>query len=156
MPALFLILAFQTANLLTRAQTSVYHDKIIHVHKNGNNTESCLIGQEMRQGKPDQYCKTLEFVASKLHNSGSRNVSIILESQIQLCSAVNFSDHEGLTIQGRSKDTATKLSCKCNKTNSIGISFTRINYLKVYSFTVTHCCGRMNNYTTSLLIFKTV
>jgi hypothetical protein len=126
---------------LIGAQTTVYHDRVIHVHKNGNDSESCLMGQEMRQGKHDQYCKTLEYIEEKLHNSGSRNVTIILESQIKIKSTVNFSNHEDLTIQGRSKDT--KLSCKCNKinTNSIGISFIRISYLKVYNFTIMDCCG---------------
>ena len=65
MLALLLVLAVPTINILS-AQTTVYHDRVIHVHRKGNNTESCLTGQEIRQGKPDQYCKTLEYVADRL------------------------------------------------------------------------------------------
>ena len=132
-------------------KTTVDDDRVIHVHRKGTDNESCLTGQDMRQGKHDQYCKTLEYVVNKLQNSGSRNITIIFESQVKLHSTVNFSDHENLTIRGRSKDT--KLSCICDKTNnSIGISFIRISNLKVYDFTIVKCCGIMNNYTTSLFI----
>ena len=126
--------------------------RVIHIHKKGNDSESCLTGQDIRQGKADQYCKTMKFVAIKLQKSGSRNVTIILESKVQISSAVNFSDHEDLTIQGRSKDI--KLSCICNKPDSdrTGISFIRINYLKVFHLTILQCCGIMNTFTASLFI----
>ncbi len=142
MLALLLMVAMPVLVINTiGAQTVVYHDRVIHIHKKGNDSESCLTGQEMRQGKRDQYCKTLEFVASKLQNGRSRNITIILESQIKIRSTVNFSNHENLTIQGRSKDT--QLSCTCNKTktNGVGISFIRISYLKIYNFTIMDCCG---------------
>ena len=153
MLTLLWILAVPAINLLS-AQASVYHDRVIHVHKKGNNSESCLTGQDMRQGTLNQYCQSMEFIANKLQNSQSRNVTIILESKIQVRSAINFSDHEVLTIQGRSKDT--NLNCNCNNlkadSDSIGISFIHINYLKVYRLTITQCCGITNNYTASLYI----
>ena len=138
------------------ARASVYDNRVIHVHRKGNDSETCLTRQEMRQmqGKPDRYCKTLEFVADKLQNSRSRNVTIILESKIRVNSAINFSDHEVLTIQGRSKDT--NLNCNCNNlkadSNSIGISFIHINYLTVYRLIIIQCCGILNNYIASLFI----
>ena len=79
-------------------KTTVDDDRVIHVHRKGTDSESCLTGQDMRQGKHDQYCKTLEYVVDKLQNSGSRNITIIFESQVKLHSTVNFSDHENLTI----------------------------------------------------------
>ena len=144
----FMILVFPAINLVG-AQSYIYHDRIIHVHKKGNDNESCLTGQEIKQAKSDHCCKTLEYVADNLRNSRSRNVTIILESKIQLSSAVNFSNHELLTVQGRSKYDTVKLSCKCYKTNNIGMSFIRI---KVSNFTIMHCCGIVNNYTASLFI----
>ena len=119
MLTLFWILAVPAIN----AQASVYHNRVIHVHNNGIDNESCLIGQEMRQRKPDhhQYCKTMGFVADKLRNSGSRNVTVILETPISVKKAITFYNHEHLIIQG--KGDSTYLSCNCNKPNSIGISF---------------------------------
>ena len=152
MTMMMLALLWILAVPVISARTSVYDNRVIHVHRKGNYSESCLLGQEIRQlqGKHDRYCKTMEFVANKLQNSGSRNVTIILESQIQVNSAINFSDHDVLTIQGRSKDTG--LSCNCDKSDSIGILFIRITNLKLTRFNILKCCGVMNNYSASVLI----
>ena len=152
--AVLLILAVPTVmDNSVSGKTTVYNDSVIHVHKSGNDNESCLTGQDIRQGKRNQYCETLEFVANKLQNSGSRNVTIILESKIQVSSAVNFSDHEHLTLQGRNKHS-TSLSCRCNKadSDSIGISFIRITNLKINGFSVIYCCGVINNYNAGMFI----
>ena len=151
MLALLWILAVPAINLLS-AQASVYDNRVVHIHKKGNDSESCLTGQDMRQGTLDQYCKTMGFVADKLRSSGSRNVTIILESKIQVSSAINFSDHEILTIQGRSKDT--NLNCRCNKADSdvIGISFIHITKLKLRRLSIMYCCGVMNNYSAGIFI----
>ena len=148
MLTLFWILAVPAIN----AQASVYHNRVIHVHNNGNDNESCLIGLEMRQRKPDrhQYCKTMGFVADKLRNSGSRNVTIILETPISVKKAITFYNHEYLIIQG--KGDSTYLNCNCNKPNSIGISFICITNLKLKGFNIMKCCGVMNNYSASVLI----
>ena len=84
-------------------QVSVYHNRVIHVHmRKGKDSETCLTGHQAG----DQYCKSIEFVASKLQNSRSRNV------------AITFSNHGLLTIQGKDM----YLNCNCNKL--IAYSFT--------------------------------
>ena len=149
MLTLLWILAVPAINLLS-AQATVYHNRVIHVHKKGNDSENCLTGQDMRQGKPGQYCKTMGFVADKLRNSGSRNVTVILETPISVKNAITFNNHEHFTIQG--KGDSTYLNCNCNKPNSIGISFICITNLKLKGFNIMKCCGVMNNYSASVLI----
>ena len=87
MLTLLWILAVPAINLLS-AQASVHHDRVIHVHKKGNDSESCLTGQDMRRGTLYQCCQSMEFIANKLQNNQSRNVTIILESKIQVRSAI--------------------------------------------------------------------
>ena len=147
MLALLLVLAVPVINIsLTSAQTSLYDNSIIHVYKNGNDTESCLSGQEMRQEKLNQYCKALVFVADKLRNSGSRNVTII----VIIKKPIAFNNHIGLTIQGRGK--GTYLNCNCIKANSSGISFVNTKGLELKHFNIMRCCGVINNYNASVLI----
>ena len=146
---LLLVLAVSVSNL--RAKTLSFHDRVIHVHRKGIDGENCLAGWEASQVSPDQYCNSMEFIANKLSNSGSQNVTIILESRIKIKSVITYSNIEFLTIQGRSKDT--DLSCSCYKTNvSIGILFIHIKTLKLKQFNVRRCCGVLNNYIAGILI----
>ena len=135
--ALLLILAASVS-----VQASVYHNRVIHVHKNGNDSENCLMGQQASQPSPNQCCRSIEFVANKLQNSGSRNVTIILETKIRVKNAITFSNHEFLTIQGRGKGTT--LNCNCDKSYSKGISFINIKSLKLTHSNIIECCGVLN------------
>ena len=137
--ALLLILTVPVINVIG-VRTTVYHDRVIHVHKNGNDSESCLTGQDMRQGNPKNHCcKTMGFIADELRSSGSRNVTIIVETPIIVVKAIAFKNHNDLTIQGRGKDTY--LNCRCVKNSSIGILFTDIKGLKLKHFNIMRCCG---------------
>ena len=138
--ALLLILTVPVINV-TGAQSTVHHDRVIHVHKNGNNNESCLTGQDTRQGKGDKYCETMGFIADELRSRESRNVTIIVETPIIVAKVIAFKNHNDLTIQGRGK--GTYLNCKCDKESSasIGILFTDIKGLKLKQFNVMKCCG---------------
>ena len=135
--ALLLILAASVS-----VQASVYHDRVIHVHKNGNDGENCLMGQQASQPSPNQCCRNIEFVANKLQNRVSRNVTIILETKIRVKNAITFSNHEFLTIQGRGKGTT--LNCNCDKSDSKGISFINIKSLKLTRSNIIECCGVLN------------
>ena len=57
---------------------------VVHVHKPGRDEKQCL---QMRyipnQDQPRRFCHTLEFISCELGNI-SQNVSIILETGIQL------------------------------------------------------------------------
>ena len=151
MLALLLVLAVPVINV-SSAQTSLYDNNIIHVYKNGNDTESCLSGQEIRQEKLNQYCKTLEFVADRLRNSGLRNVIIIVETPIIVKKIIAFNNHIDLTIQGRGKGTYLNCNCYSIKANSSGILLIDIKGLKLKHFNIMRCCGVDNRYNASVLI----
>ena len=154
--AVFLILVVPMISISSQlsAQASVFHNRVIHVHRKGNDNESCLTGNEIGEQRSNKCCKTLEYVADKLLDSRARNMTIILETAIQVRRSIKFSNHALLTFQGRGE--GTRLSCNCKKFDSIGVSFIHIKALKLTHSSIIQCCGVITannlNYTASVLM----
>ena len=137
------------AVVITTAYSSMYHDRVVHVHQyKGIDNETCLNGY---QSWTNVFCQSLEFIASKVGKS-SQNVTIILESQVFLTNQVTFENSEFLTIKGKSM--SNKINCKCSKGDSRGLLFIHVHHLLLYNTGITHCCLTANIYHASVLLYK--
>ena len=120
----------------TQHTAAAYSSRIIHIHARiGNDSEECLKGQEV-----NQYYKSIEFIADKLSNSSTRNVTIVLASPIILRSQIVFKNYDFFALQGISD--STKLKCKCSKRGAgVSLLFTQINNLVLFCSSIQNCCG---------------
>ena len=117
------------------------HNRVIHVYTNGRDDQHCLNEQS-------QYCRTIEFIASEFRNE-TRNVTIILESQIYIRNKITFENFEHFAIQGY--DEMANLKCNCKERGAgNGLSFVHINNLHLTHFKISLCCGVANAYNAAI------
>ena len=134
-------------------QHPLYSNKVFHLHKKGHDSERCLKAPRDNANVND-CCQSLEFIADQLRNSTSFNITIILESQISLRTAVTFKNQQYFAIKGRQQSNSLK--CHCGKkepsSNRPGLSFVHINNLELHNFAVHLCCGSEDVYSAAVLI----
>ena len=136
------------ATLICSSRSSMYHDLVIQVsERKGSDNETCLT-------VPDSFCQSLEFIASYLQNY-SRNITIMLDSQIFLRNQVTFNNSKFLTIKGRHKSSKIICTTKCKKDRHSyrGLLFFNAHYLMLSNIRITSCCGTSNIYCATLMLF---
>ena len=58
--------------------TSVDYWRVLYVHKRGKDVKECLLtGSNRDQSQPNQFCRSLEFIAHQMGNY-SRNITMII------------------------------------------------------------------------------
>ena len=84
-------------------------------------------------------------------DNSTQNITIILESQIVLRSAITFKNYEFFALEGAS-DSA-KLTCNCRKRGAgISLLFLQINRLVLSRSAIRECCGASDTYYAAILI----
>ena len=93
------------------------------------------------QDQANRFCRSLEF--------HSRNITIILETGIELKKRTTFEDYDFLCIQGQN----SYINCECrDQKGDIGLSFSYVSNLTLSYVRVMKCCGPVNMYTSVILI----
>ena len=104
-------LAMVVATLICSSRSSMYHDLVIQIsERKGSDNETCLT-------VPNSFCQSLEFITSHLQNY-SRNITILLDSQILLRNQVTFNNSDFLTIKGRHKSSKIICTNKCKRVHT--------------------------------------
>ena len=132
------------------ASADVLQDRVIHVNEfNGTDNATCLGGIRQSESSVNSSCQSLNYIASKV-GSGSRNITIILESPVHLRSKITFENCEVLSIKGKKK-SETLIDCKkaCG-----GILFKNVNLLLISNTVIHQCCGRIAVYHAVVLLHE--
>ena len=137
------------AIIIVHVQISVNQATIVHVHKHGRDVKECLLtGYVHNQNQPKRSCCSLEFIALEMGNY-SRNITIVLETGVQLKKRTLFENYDFLSIQGRN----SYINCKCkDQKGDIGLSFLYVSNLTLSYIRIMKCCGAANMYTSVILI----
>lgn len=135
----------------------VHCNKVIHVHKKGEDSVECLKDHSQDQSfQPHAFCQSLDFVASQLGDS-SENITIVIESTVKVKGLVVFISWKYFSIVGRNTPQA-KVNCGCIKSKSdektVGLAFYEIKNLTLSNITVVNCCGKINNIHASVQLYK--
>lgn len=145
--------------LLNLVTHSVYCNLlVIHVQSSGVDRMECLRAHKTNEShQPSMHCQSLEFVAEQLGNS-SKNITIVIESEICMKASIHFTYWKYLTIKG--KNSHATINCNCNTVtteiaeNTVGLTFYQNDHLTISNVTITNCCGGVDNMYAAVQLIK--